>query len=167
MGQQLALIVAMDAQQAIGYHNQLPWHLPNDLSHFKVLTLGKPIIMGSRTFTSIGKALPGRRNIVLSRQADFIAPDCDVVSSLEAALALVPDESEVMIIGGAHVFEQCLPRADRLYLTLIDHQFLSDTYFPAIDWTQWKIITEEQGIIDEKNCYPHRFIMAERNTHNQ
>jgi len=162
MAQQIAFVVAMDEQRVIGYHNQLPWHLSADLRRFKAITMGKPIIMGSHTFTSIGKALPGRRNIVLSTRTDFVAPECDVVPSLDAALALVEDEKEIMIIGGARVYEQCLPRADKLYVTIIEHRFLGDTYFPAIDWTQWKIITEEQGTIDEKSPYPHRFIVAER-----
>ena len=162
MTQHIALVVAMDEQRLIGYNNQLPWYLPADLRRFKAITMGKPIIMGSHTFTSIGKALPGRRNIVLSTRADFIAPECDVVPTVETAFALVKDEQEIMIIGGTRVYEQCLAHADKLYVTIIEHRFIGDTYFPAIDWTQWKIITEEQGIVDEKNPYPHRFIIAER-----
>jgi len=162
MAQLIALVVAMDEQQVIGYRNQLPWSMPADLHRFKAITMGKPIIMGSHTFTSIGKALPGRQNIVLSRQVDFEAPGCEVVSDITSALALVQDAPEVMVIGGARVYAQCLALADRLYLTMIEHRFTGDTYFPAIDWPQWKIVAEEAGVVNDKNLYPHRFLVAER-----
>jgi dihydrofolate reductase len=116
----IAMIAAMANNRVIGKDNQMPWHLPADLKHFKKVTLGKPVIMGRKTYQSIGKALPGRRNIVISRQGVALSADADWVQSIEQALALVQDEAEVMIIGGAEIYRQVLPMADRLYITDID-----------------------------------------------
>lgn len=130
----ISLIVAHDQNRAIGYENDMPWHLPGDLAYFKKMTMGKPIIMGRKTFESIGRALPGRTNIVITRNPAYEAANIMTVSSLEAALEVAtPLHDEVMIIGGGHIFEQSLALAKRLYITEIDHAFNGDTYFPAYE----------------------------------
>ena len=135
----ISMIAAMAHDRIIGYKDQLPWHLPADLQHFKRLTMGKPIIMGRKTYMSIGKPLPGRRNIVLSRQTDYAKIDgCDVFHDLKSALSSC-DCDEAMIIGGASIYEQCLPLANRLYLTLIDTKVKGDTTFPQWQDHEWQV----------------------------
>ncbi len=154
----VSLIVAIDENNGIGRNNQLPWHLPADLKHFKSLTTGHPIIMGRKTFDSIGKALPGRRNIVISRQKDLKIAEAEVSHSLKEALELCKEADDVYVIGGAQIFDDALPLADVLYLTQIHHNFDADTFFPEIDKTQW---TEAENIRhepDEKNAYSYSFI---------
>lgn len=133
----ISLIVAHDKNRVIGYENDMPWHLPGDLKYFKEMTMGKPVIMGRKTFESIGRPLPGRRNIVITRNAAYEAEGIELAPSLEAALALVRDVEEIMVIGGEQIFTQALPLADKLYITLIDHEFVGDTYFP--DYPGWKL----------------------------
>ena len=123
----ISLIVAHDKNRVIGYENAMPWHLPGDLQYFKQVTMGKPVIMGRKTFESIGRPLPGRRNIIITRNEAYKAEGIEVVTSVEAALALVEGTEEIMIIGGEQIFTQCLPIADRLYITLIYHEFKGDT----------------------------------------
>lgn len=154
----ISLIVATDEKNGIGKNNQLPWHLPADLKHFKTLTTGHPIIMGRKTFDSIGKALPNRRNIVVSRQRSYVAEGAEVVSSLQDAFDLCREESEAFVIGGAQIFEQALPLADILYLTVIHHQFDADTFFPEIDPTSWIETESSTHAPDEKNIYSYTFI---------
>ena len=138
----ISLIVAHDKNRVIGYNNAMPWHLPGDLQYFKAVTMGKPIIMGRKTFESIGRPLPGRRNIVITRNSDYRAQGIETVSSLQEALRLVGDEPEIMVIGGEQIFTQCLPIADRLYVTLINHEFEGDTYFPQYDG--WKMVSAQE-----------------------
>lgn len=157
-----SLIVAVDENNGIGKANKLPWHLPADLKHFKLLTTGHPIIMGRKTFESIGKALPNRRNIVVSRQGDYLAADAQVVSTLEDALRLCEDEEEAFIIGGAQIFELAISNADILYLTIIHHQFDADTFFPKIDKETWKEVESITHSPDEKNEYSYTFIKYKR-----
>lgn len=157
----LSLIVAMTKNHVIGLDNQMPWHLPADLACFKKNTLNKPVIMGRKTFESIGKALPKRRNIVLSRQG-FTAENIEVVASLADALALVADQEEVMIIGGGHLFAETLARADRLYLTEIETELAGDTFFPAINTEDWQVSFSETHQADEKNQYAYCFKILER-----
>ncbi|WP_439134606.1 dihydrofolate reductase [Pseudomaricurvus sp.] len=130
----LALIVAQAENRVIGLDNKMPWHLPEDLQYFKRVTLGKPIIMGRKTFESIGRPLPGRTNIVITRQKDWQADGVEVVSSLEVAIERAAEESpeEVMVIGGAQIYEAGLPLADRVYLTQIHQTFEGDTWFPEL-----------------------------------
>lgn len=158
----ISLIVALAENHVIGANNRLLWRLPAELQYFKKTTMGKPIIMGRKTHESIGRALPGRRNIVISRQADFQAEGCDVVDSLDAALALVKDCEEVMIIGGAQIYQQALPLADRLYLTWVHHAFEGDTFFPTWSSEQWREISREQRAADEQNPYDLTFTVLER-----
>ena len=138
----LSLIVAFDQNQLIGSGNALPWHLPADLKHFKALTMGKPILMGRKTFESIGRALPGRDNWVISR-SDFAAPDVFHAHSLEEAIARTNHHPEVMIIGGASIYEQALALVDRLYITKILHAYEGDAWFPPVNWAQWQCISQE------------------------
>lgn len=146
----------MDLERGIGQSNALPWHLPADLKHFKALTYGKPILMGRKTFESIGKPLPGRLNIVLSQQS-FSMPDVHVVASWVQALALIGAVPELMIIGGATIYEQFMARADYLYLTEIHHVFQADCFFPSIDPKIWQLVKEESQGSDEKNLYDLSF----------
>ncbi len=158
----MSLIVAMDTRRVIGKANQLPWHLPADLQHFKKITLGKPIIMGRKTYESIGRPLPGRRNVVISRQENFRVPGCDVFSSLVDALDALTHEPEVMVIGGANIFEQALPLADRLFLTIIHEDFEGDTFFPEWSEAEWKEVASETHEPDEKNVYSYTFLELRR-----
>lgn len=152
----ISLIAAVDEQLGLGKNNQLLCHLPADLKHFKALTLGKPILMGHNTFTSIGRPLPQRQNIVLSR-SPLEHEGIEVVHSLENALLLVEGVSELMVIGGASIFEQIWPRAKKVYLTRIHHLFESDVYFPAINEDNWTCVSREFRLKDEKNPYDMTF----------
>lgn len=138
----LTLIVAVDANNGIGIDNQLPWHLPEDLAHFKRTTSGHPIIMGRRTFDSIGRPLPNRRNIVITRNTDWKHEGVEAVTSIEAAKALVPD-APAFIIGGGQIFADTLSVADRLIVTHIDKEFDCDAFFPAIDAATWQEVARE------------------------
>ena len=151
----LALIVAMDENRLIGADNDLPWHLPADLAFFKRTTLGKPIVMGRKTHESIGRALPGRRNIVVTRDPDFSAADCAIVNSIDAALAPCADEDEIMLIGGASLYRQAIARADCMYITRIHHAFRGDTWFPEFDESEWKLEKREEYDADHRNPYAY------------
>ena len=154
----LSLIVAMDQNRLIGRDNQLPWHLPADLRYFKTTTLGKPILMGRKTYESIGRPLPGRRNIVISKNAEFSAPGCDLVGAIDEALALCGDAPEAMLIGGASLYAQTLELADTLYITRIHHSFEGDAWFPEFDPAQWQIEKQQDFDADHDNPYPYSFI---------
>lgn len=157
----LSLIVAMSQNRVIGKNNQLPWHLPADLAWFRENTLGKPVIMGRKTFESIGRPLPKRTNIVLSRQA-FHFEGTQWQSSLQDALDSVKDFPEVMLIGGGELFKQALPQAKRLYLTEIQTALEGDTFFPELDWANWCIEFEQYRPKDENNAYDCRFLILVR-----
>ncbi len=161
----IALVAAMANQNVIGLNNQMPWHMPADLAHFKKVTLGKPVIMGRKTYDSIGRLLPGRRNIIISRQTAPAGFTADWVDSVEAALALVADEPEVMIIGGAQLYRQMLARADRLYLTHIDLETTGDAFFPDYQSEPgWQVISTEQHQADGQNPYSYRFVLVEKSS---
>ncbi|HDO1383050.1 TPA: type 3 dihydrofolate reductase [Aeromonas veronii] len=155
----ISMIAAMAHDRVIGKDNQMPWHLPADLAHFKRVTLGKPVLMGRKTFESIGRPLPGRRNLVISRNPGYQAEGIEVVRSVEAALALLAGSSveELMVIGGGHLYAEMLPSADCLYLTQIDLAVEGDTRFPAFDDGQWQRIECESHPADEKNPHPYSF----------
>lgn len=159
----ISLIAALNNQRVIGVENKLPWHLPADLRHFKQLTLGKPVLMGRKTFESIGKALPGRLNIVVTTDAHFSAPGCRIAGSIDAALGLARDCDEVMIIGGATFYAQTLPLARRMYLTLVqaDHM-VGDAFFPAWEQHEWQETAREDHAADESNRYAYSFVALER-----
>lgn len=154
----ISLIAAMANNRVIGKDNQMPWHLPADLGHFKTVTLGKPIIMGRKTYESIGRALPGRKNIVISRNTEYRLEGCETVSSLEEALSLVNNVEEVMIIGGGYLYSQTLPQADRLYLTFIDLDVDGDIQFPEFEHLGLIEVKREKHLKDEKNPYGYEFV---------
>ncbi len=159
----LSLVVAMANQRVIGLDNQMPWHMPADLAHFKQVTLGKPVIMGRKTFDSIGRLLPGRRNIIISRQPKPAELAADWVASIEEAIALVADQAEVMIIGGANIYQQTVARADRLYLTEIELNTAGDAFFPDYQAVaQWQVEKVEAHQADAKNPYDYRFLQLSR-----
>jgi len=151
---QICIIVAMSDNQVIGKDNSLPWHLPEDLRHFKQKTLGKPIIMGRRTYESIGHALPGRHNIILTKDVHFRAESCTIVHSVDEALkrAFEDKVEEVYVIGGSSVYEAFLPLADELYLTKVQGDIVGDTYFPIINWENWLL---QQSIPYDKFAIMH------------
>ena len=157
----ISLIAAMAKNRVIGKGNQMPWHLPADLKHFKETTLNHPVIMGRKTYESIGKALPNRHNVVVTRDRHYQLNDADVVHSLDAALAFVTGE-EIMIIGGGNIYEQMLPQADRLYLTFIDLEVDGDAHFPDWHGMGFVEISSESHGPDEKNPHPYRFVTLER-----
>lgn len=148
----ISLIAAMDKNRLIGCDNGLPWHLPDDFKHFKAITMGKPVIMGRKTYESIGKPLPGRKNIVLSR-GDFVAAGIVVVSGLDQALAEAGDAEEVMIIGGENLYGQMIDRADRLYLTQVAGEFTGDAWFPQFDTNDWVVVSVQHFNANDKNNY--------------
>ena len=153
----------MDDARVIGIKNRLPWHLPADLHHFKALTMGKPILMGRNTFESIGKPLPGRVNVIITRDQSYRAAGCVVMHTLDAALNYCAGDPEAMVIGGASLYAQTLPLAQRLYLTLIHNTtFEGDAYFPYWDPQQWQEIAHEDHPSDAKNRYPYSFITLDK-----
>jgi dihydrofolate reductase len=156
----ISFVVAMDENRAIGKDNDLPWYLPNDLKHFKKTTMGKPIVMGRKTYESIGKPLPGRENIVVTRDQSYEAEGTTIVHSVDEVLQI--NAEEVCVIGGSEIFKQFLPVADRLYITEIHHTFEADTYFPELNDNEWKELSRTEGIVDEKNKYPHEFVVYEK-----
>ncbi|MBM3250707.1 MAG: dihydrofolate reductase [Candidatus Nealsonbacteria bacterium] len=158
----ISIIVAMGNGQVIGINNNLPWNLPADMEHFKKLTRGKPIIMGQKTFESIGKPLPGRRNIILTLDKNYQAPGCLVVYSIEEALEKTREFEEVMICGGASVYSQFIPLADRMYLTLIEGDFEGDAFFPEFDRSEWRESERINNEPDRKNPYKYSFVILER-----
>ncbi|MGB8956760.1 MAG: dihydrofolate reductase [Tumebacillaceae bacterium] len=156
----ISFIFAMDRNRVIGKGNQLPWHLPNDLKFFKETTRGHTVIMGRKTYESIGRPLPDRRNIVLTTRQGYDAPGCEVVHAVEE-LELHTGE-EQFVIGGAEIFKALLPVADRLYVTHIDAEFEGDAFYPEIDPDEWKAVSRTEGAVDEKNKYPHAFVVYKR-----
>lgn len=160
----LSLICALTRNRAIGLRGDLLYHLPADLRHFKALTTGHTVLMGRRTFESLPKgALPNRRNVVISRQAGYSAPGIEVFPSLETALAACAADEEVFVIGGASVYEESLPLADRLCLTLIDDEPAeADTFFPACDLSEWEEVGREEHPADERHAVPFAFVTYRR-----
>ena len=164
----LSMIVATADNNVIGKDNTMPWHLPADLAYFKKVTLGKPIIMGRKTYESIGRPLPGRRNIVISRDDSYFADGVDTVTSVEQALALVDGSggdaavAEIMVIGGGAIYQHCLPNADRLYVTHIKAAIDGDTHFPHYDNEEWQQTASELRVSDDKNAYDLDFCIYQR-----
>ena len=153
----ISLVVALSENNAIGKDNQLLWHLPADLKHFKEITSGHTIIMGRKTFDSIGKALPKRRNIVITRNRELALPGVEIVHNLQEALDSCQEENEVFIIGGEEIFKQSLGLADKIYLTRVHQNYEADTYFPEIDDAKWKESNLESHLPDEKNALAYTF----------
>lgn len=159
----ISIIAAMARNRVIGINNQLPWKLPADMKWFRLHTLGKPIVMGRKTFESFGsKPLPDRHNIVITRDKDYLAEGASVVYSIEEAIAIAGDVPELMIIGGASFYEQMLPRTNRMYLTLVDMEPEGDAWFPDYDASQWKEVERHEHQSDEKNHCAYSFVILER-----
>lgn len=154
----LSIICAMDQNRLIGNHNELPWQLPADLAFFKKTTMNKPILMGRKTYESIGRPLPGRRNIIITRDPTIQVEGCETVQSIDSALALVNDQPEAMLIGGASLYLQTIDLADSLYITKIDGVFEGDAWFPAIDPHHWIETWREDHQPDESNHYAYSFV---------
>ncbi len=145
MTQKVSIIVALAKNHVIGKDNQIPWHIPADLQYFKKITLGKPMIMGRKNYESIGRPLPGRKNIILTRDKNFSAEGCTIVHSKEEAVAATDGAAEIMIIGGGAIYEMFMDDADMLYLTEIDSEVDGDVFFPEYDKSQWKEVSREAG----------------------
>ena len=158
----ISIIVAMAANRVIGHDNRLPWHLPADLKHFKATTMGRPIIMGRKTWESIGRPLPGRTNVVVTRDRQYNAEGCVVVHSIDEALAACRDHDEVMVIGGADFYRQVLPQASTIYMTRIHQDFEGDTLFPELDEANWREVEREDFSADADNPHDSSFIRLER-----
>jgi dihydrofolate reductase len=158
MKPQISIIAAMAQNRVIGRDNRMPWHLPADLRHFKALTIGKPIIMGRKTWESLPGLLPDRPHIVITRDHTYRAEGCTVVPSIDEALKAAGDAPEVMIVGGGELYAQLLPRANHLYLTLIEAEIEGDAFFPEYESGEWREVGREEHLPDEKNPYPYSFI---------
>ncbi len=155
----ISLIAAMDEGGLIGAGTGLPWRLPNDLKYFKRMTLGKPILMGRKTWETLEAPLPQRTNLVMTRDAAYHVEGAKIVRTLDGAvrLAVADGFDELMVVGGAEIYAMALPRADTLYLTRIHAKFKGDTWFPQVDWSEWKLESARPQQIDDKNPYPHTF----------
>jgi dihydrofolate reductase len=158
----ISIIVAASTNNVIGVQGELPWKISDDLKRFKKLTMGKPIVMGRLTWESIGRPLPGRQNIVITRQPDFSAEGCDVVSSPVAALDIAGDAEEIMIIGGGQIYDLFLPKAGRLHITRVHTEIEGDAFFPAIDTGSWDLIDSEAFAASEANEFAFEFRTYER-----
>lgn len=160
----ISLLLAMDKNRVIGLNNGLPWHLPKDLRFFKEKTINQTVIMGRKTYESIGKPLPNRRNVILTKTKRDFPKDIEVIHHLQTVLQWNEKhpEQEYFIIGGAHVFEQILPNADRMYITWIDHSFKGDTYFPSFSEQDWGLTSKVKGEKDDKNPYDYYFLQYDR-----
>jgi len=158
----LSIIVAMDDNRLIGKDSSLPWHLPADLAFFKKVTTGHSIVMGRKTFDSIGRPLPNRRNIVITRSTEVTIEGCEVFNSIDDALFSAKDEDEVLVIGGANLCMQVLDQVDRLYITHIEGLFSGDTYFPEYNESEWQEISCQSHTPDEKNPYHYHFKILDR-----
>ncbi|PWA13263.1 dihydrofolate reductase [Pueribacillus theae] len=154
----ISFLVAMDKNRLIGKDNDLPWRLPADLAFFKKKTTGNTIIMGRKTYASIGRPLPNRRNVILTRDKNFNAEGCIIVHTVEDAIASIQPNEEGFVIGGAEIFPQFLPYADKMYITFINEEFDGDTYFPEIDMEKWQLVSREKGIKNDKNPYDYEFL---------
>lgn len=158
----ISIIVAASTNDVIGVQGELPWKISDDLKRFKQLTMGKPIVMGRLTFESIGRALPGRQNIVITRQPDFVADGCDVVDSPAAALAVAGDADEIMIIGGSQIYDLFLPKAGRLHITRVDAEVEGDAFFPRISDENWDLVASEAHAAGGANEHAFEFRTYER-----
>jgi dihydrofolate reductase len=159
----ISLIVAASTNNVIGAAGRLPWHLSDDLKRFKSITMGKPIVMGRKTYESIGRPLPGRQNIVVTTQAGFSADACDVVSSPDAAVAAAGDAEEIMVIGGGEIYRLFLPSAARVYLTRVNVEIDGDAFFTPLDASEWTETSREVGIADGNNDHDVSYLIYSRN----
>jgi dihydrofolate reductase len=158
----ISLIAAVSRNGVIGRDNDLPWRLPADLRYFKAVTLGKPVIMGRKNYASIGRVLPGRKNIIVTRDPSFVVAGAIIAHSVEAALAQASPAEEVMVIGGAEIYRATLPLAQKLYITWVHAEIAGDVFFPAIDWAAWRENSREDHLADADHPYSFSFTVYER-----
>lgn len=157
----ISLIFGISRNHIIGQNNKLPWHIPADLAYFKRVTLGHPVVMGRKTYESIGKPLPGRNNIIITRDESFSADGCTICRSINEVLELASD-GEIFIIGGAEIYRQFMPFADKMYITFIDADVDGDTLLEDIDYRAWDLISQQPGVKDEKNPYDYKFLVYKK-----
>ena len=158
----ISLIAAMDRNRVIGRDNKIPWRLPAEMKWFKAATMGKSILMGRKTYESIGRPLPGRHNIVITRNWDYQAEGCTVVHTIGEAKTAAGKENELMVIGGAYLYAKMLPLADCLYLTFIEADIIGDTYFPEFLFEEWRVVQEDFFTADSNNPYNYRIVIMQR-----
>ncbi|MDA1107633.1 MAG: type 3 dihydrofolate reductase [Proteobacteria bacterium] len=158
----ISLIAAMGRNRVIGKHNTLPWRLPADMRHFRRVTMGKPVLMGRKTFESLGKPLAGRTNIIITHDLTYHAPGCRVVHSVAEALTAAGVSDEIMVLGGADIFAQFLPHAARMYLTHVHSDFDGDAFFPAFDASAWVVTERTRHEADAENPHACSFVTLER-----
>jgi dihydrofolate reductase len=158
----VSLIVAMAKNRVIGANNRIPWHLPNELGLFKSLTMGHHIVMGRRTYESINRLLPGRATVIVTRQRDYAVPGAIVVHSVKEALDACKDDDECFVIGGADLFRETLPLADRIHLTVVDVEPEGDTFMPDFDVRAWQETSSQRFPADDKHAYPYRYAVYDR-----
>jgi dihydrofolate reductase len=158
----ISLIVAASMNNVIGADGKLPWHLPADLRRFKEITMGKPIVMGRLTYESIGRPLPGRQNIVITRQSAYEAHGCDVVGSIDAAIERAGNADELMVIGGGELYRQFLALADRVYMTRVQTSVAGDACFPELCQADWDVVDRQAHAADERNAFACEFITLQR-----
>jgi dihydrofolate reductase (trimethoprim resistance protein) len=158
----VSLIVAMDKNRVIGKENDIPWRIPYDWEHVKNTTIGHPIILGRKNFESIGRALPDRRNIILTRDKDFNFGGCEIAHSMEEVFELSKDEEEIFIFGGEQIYNMFLPFVEKMYITKIHHEFEGDTFFPEVNYGDWNEVSVEKGIMNPSNPYNYYFHVYER-----
>ncbi len=165
----ISLIAAVGKNGIIGDHGKIPWHLPADFKRFKEITMGHPVIMGRKTYESIGKPLPGRTNIIVTRQKKYVVPECTIAGTLKEAFdaARTSGAEEVFVMGGAEIYREAMPFAEKLYLTKVGGDFEGDVFFPEVNSIEWKEVSAEKGAIDGKNKYPHVFYVFERKRKNK
>lgn len=155
----VSLIVAHARQNVIGFKNKMPWHLPNDLKHVKELTSGNTIVMGRKTYESLGKALPNRKNVVLTRSKDLKFPDADVIHDIEDIQNL---DGEVFIFGGANIYKETMHLTQEMHITVIEENFAGDAFFPDYNLDEWDVVNKTKGTTDDKNILPHTFLHLRR-----
>ncbi|MBK6353218.1 MAG: dihydrofolate reductase [Saprospiraceae bacterium] len=160
----ISAIVAMNPDGLIGDQNKIPWHLPADLKYFKKITLGHHILMGRKCFDSIGKSLPGRKNIVVTKNPTFIVTDCIITNSIEEGILIAQQnkEEEMFIIGGGEIYRQSMHLVNKLYLTMVQFNGSGDVFFPQIDYDEWSLISDEKHTSDDKNNYDYSFLIYKR-----
>lgn len=161
----LSMIVAMAQNRVIGKENRIPWDLPADRQKFREITMGKPVIMGRKTFESIGRPLPGRHNVIVTRQQAYRVEGCTVVDSPEAALTAVADCVEAVVIGGTDLYQALLPQTQRLYLTFLDEEVAGDVFFPPLNPAEWREVWRERHEPDERHAIGYDFVIWESATH--
>jgi len=162
MSARVSIIAAMAQNRTIGINNTLPWRLPGELKYFKAVTMGHHILMGRKTYESIGKPLPGRTTVIITRNKDFTAPGCITANSIDAAIQASAGDDEIFFVGGAELYSQALAFADRLYLTEIQKDFEGDAHFPSFDYNQWQEIQREKHKVDEPDGLEYHFVVYDK-----